>query len=96
VALFGNPKQLKHLDQQLTVTRMSLSMFARLPASNQEHFLRTAPQNVSQAVADAVRAGHGMAAKAMLDKALNQTPPGATEEQWRTVLAGGVAALPSP
>jgi hypothetical protein len=93
MGLFGKPKQLKHLDNKLTAARMSFGMFARLPEQNKQHFLNSGPREVSQAVAAAVRAGHAAPAKKMLDQAASQTPSGATEEQWRTFLAGGFNEL---
>jgi hypothetical protein len=93
VGLFGKPKQLKNLDSKLAAGKMSFALFARLPEQNRQHFLDAGPQELSEAVAAAVRAGHADSARQMLDQAASQTPPGATQEQWQTFLAGGLSQL---
>jgi hypothetical protein len=68
-------------------------MFEKLPTSNQEHFLQAAPQIIAEAATKAVRTGHAAAAKEMLVEAATHPPTGATVEQWRAILAGGLAAV---
>lgn len=89
----GKPRQLKNLDGQLTAARLSFGMFSRLPAANQQILLERAPADVAEAVRAAVRAGHGADAGQMLAAADASVPAGATEEQWRSVVSAGRAAL---
>ena len=94
MGLFGKPKQLKNLDQQLTAARISFGLFEKLPPDRKQHLLDTAPSMIAKATADAVGAGHAASAKEMLDQASRQTPSGATETQWQTALASALVELP--
>lgn len=91
--MFGKPKQVKKLEVQLISTQTIFKMFGQLPADKQEHVMQSSPRRVAEAVEAAVAAGHGQAARQMVELAASSVPAGATAEQWSQVMDQALAAL---
>lgn len=91
--MFGKPKQLKKLSNELMATKMSVSIYDRMPESNRRHFMATAPGSLAKAVSDAVNAGHREAAEEMVREAAGEVPAGATPDRWAQIMAPAMAAV---
>jgi hypothetical protein len=88
------PKQLKQLDMDIVAARIVLSMGNALDPAHRAQIASAAPREVAGAAAAAASAGHGEAAREMLEAAADK-PPSDPEgaQRWPEVVAAGLAAL---
>lgn len=93
MALFGKPRQVKKLDQEIAAARIALSMFDRLAPDHQQHLLATAPREIREAAATAAAAGESGLARKVLTDARARAPDSTVADRWPGIIDEALAAL---